>query len=112
MRHYAFPDTRVASKQQNAGALPCVCPTAAVAAAARSTKASWRALASTSKPEAGEAAAVQRDTTWASRASWLSLPCTHQAAALIEEEDKKKKKTNKREKKRKKRKGEGGGEEE
>lgn len=57
-----------------------------MAAAARSTNASWRALASTSKPEAGEAAAVQRDTTWASRASWLSLPCSHKADALREEE--------------------------
>ena len=36
---------------------------AVVAAAARSTKASWRALATTSNPEAAEAAAVQRDTT-------------------------------------------------
>lgn len=58
-----------------AAAVPCGCSAAVVAASARSMNASWRALATTSKPEDGEAAAVQRDTTWASKASWLSLPC-------------------------------------
>ena len=57
--------------------LPSGCTRAAVAARARSTNASWRALAVTSMPEVGEAVAAQRDTTCASKASWLSRPCKH-----------------------------------
>jgi len=52
---------KAATKKQ--WTLLCDCARAAVAAAARSMKASWRALATASKPEAGEAAAVQRETT-------------------------------------------------
>lgn len=54
----------------------------AAAAAARSTKVSWRALAMTSRPDAWEAVAVERDTICASTASLLSLACIMPTFAL------------------------------